>query len=69
MLRAARASRLENQVAIDGAIVSMLAVPKKARVHFLLFNPTEKRAEITYVDGAGIMHRVSKGAPEQLLGR
>lgn len=38
----------------------------KARVHFLLFNPTDKRAAITYVDGAGIMHRVSKGAPEQV---
>lgn len=30
VLLAARASRLENQVAIDGAIVSMLAGPKKA---------------------------------------
>ncbi|XP_052292088.1 LOW QUALITY PROTEIN: ATPase 11, plasma membrane-type [Citrus sinensis] len=67
VLMAARASTLENQVAIDGAIVSMLAGPKKARVHFLLFNPTDKRAAITYVDGAGIMHRVSKGAPEQIL--
>lgn len=35
-------------------------------VHFLLFNPTDKRAAITYVDGAGIMQRVSKGAPEQV---
>lgn len=38
----------------------------KARVHFLLFNPTDKSAAITYVDGAGIMQRVSKGAPEQV---
>ncbi|KAJ4727253.1 Plasma membrane ATPase [Melia azedarach] len=72
VLMAARASRLENQDAIDAAIVSMLADPKEARagikeVHFLPFNPTDKRTALTYVDGAGKMHRVSKGAPEQIL--
>ncbi|CAJ1948091.1 unnamed protein product [Sphenostylis stenocarpa] len=72
VLMAARASRLENQDAIDGAIVSMLADPKEARagikeVHFLPFNPTDKRTALTYLDAAGKMHRVSKGAPEQIL--
>ncbi|XP_010529048.1 PREDICTED: ATPase 7, plasma membrane-type [Tarenaya hassleriana] len=72
VLMAARASRLENQDAIDTAIVSMLGDPKEARagiqeVHFLPFNPTDKRTALTYVDGEGKMHRVSKGAPEQIL--
>ena len=35
-------------------------------VHFLPFNPTDKRTALTYLDGAGKMHRVSKGAPEQV---
>lgn len=72
VLMAARASRLENQDAIDAAIVSMLADPKEARagiteVHFLPFNPTDKRTALTYIDKSGNMHRVSKGAPEQIL--
>ncbi|GLT74091.1 hypothetical protein SLA2020_459120 [Shorea laevis] len=72
VLMAARASRLENQDAIDAAIVGMLADPKEARagiqeVHFLPFNPTDKRTALTYIDGEGKMHRVSKGAPEQIL--
>ncbi|XP_034895173.1 plasma membrane ATPase 1 [Populus alba] len=72
VLMAARASRLENQDAIDCAIVSMLADPKEARagiqeVHFLPFNPTDKRTALTYIDAAGKMQRVSKGAPEQIL--
>ncbi|XP_021893651.1 plasma membrane ATPase 1-like [Carica papaya] len=72
VLMATRASRLENQDAIDTAIVSMLADPKEARagiteVHFLPFNPTDKRTALTYIDKSGKMHRVSKGAPEQIL--
>ncbi|KAK3150195.1 hypothetical protein QOZ80_3AG0230050 [Eleusine coracana subsp. coracana] len=72
ILMAARASRLENQDAIDFAIVSMLPDPKEARagiqeVHFLPFNPTDKRTALTYLDAGGKMHRVSKGAPEQIL--
>ena len=44
---------------------------KKARagiqeVHFLPFNPTDKWTSLTYIDGQGKMHRVSKGAPEQV---
>ncbi|GMY23070.1 plasma membrane H+-ATPase [Fagus crenata] len=72
VLMAAKASRLENQDAIDAAIVSMLADPQEARagikeVHFLPFNPTDKRTALTYLDGADKMQRVSKGAPEQIL--
>ncbi|XP_054789933.1 plasma membrane ATPase 1-like [Prosopis cineraria] len=72
ILMAARASRVENQDAIDTAIVGMLSDPKEARagiqeVHFLPFNPTDKRTALTYIDGNGKMHRVSKGAPEQIL--
>ncbi|CAI0399226.1 unnamed protein product [Linum tenue] len=72
VLMAARASRTENQDAIDAAIVNMLADPKEARagvqeLHFLPFNPTDKRTALTYLDGNGKMHRVSKGAPEQIL--
>lgn len=72
VLLAARASRLENQDAIDAAIINMLADPKEARAniteaHFLPFNPVDKRTAITYIDSDGNWHRASKGAPEQIL--
>ncbi|XP_010914190.1 plasma membrane ATPase [Elaeis guineensis] len=72
LLLAARASRTENQDAIDAAMVGMLADPKEARagireVHFLPFNPVDKRTALTYVDGDGNWHRASKGAPEQIM--
>ncbi|CAL9749028.1 unnamed protein product [Musa acuminata subsp. burmannicoides] len=72
ILHAARAARVENQDAIDAAIVGMLADPKEARagideVHFLPFNPVDKRTAITYVDSFGNWHRSSKGAPEQIV--
>ncbi|KAL3528944.1 hypothetical protein ACH5RR_008266 [Cinchona calisaya] len=72
VLLGARASRVENQDAIDACIVGMLADPKEARagiteVHFLPFNPVDKRTAITYIDSHGNWHRVSKGAPEQIL--
>ena len=35
-------------------------------IHFLPFNPTDKRTALTYLDRDGKMHRVSKGAPEQV---
>lgn len=71
VLIAARASRVENQDAIDASIVNMLADPKEARagiteVHFLPFNPVDKRTAITYYDADGNWHRCSKGAPEQV---
>ncbi|KAM0831688.1 hypothetical protein ACQ4PT_065389 [Festuca glaucescens] len=72
ILLAARASRVENQDAIDMATINMLADPKEARaniteVHFLPFNPIDKRTAITYIDYGGNWFRVSKGAPEQIL--
>ncbi|KAL8492971.1 hypothetical protein ACS0TY_024248 [Phlomoides rotata] len=72
LLHAARASRIENQDAIDTSIVNMLADPKEARagitqVHFLPFNPVEKRTAITYYDASGDWHRSSKGAPEEII--
>ena len=35
-------------------------------VHFLPFNPVEKRTAITYYDNKGDWYRSSKGAPEQV---
>ncbi|KAL8488948.1 hypothetical protein ACS0TY_024552 [Phlomoides rotata] len=72
LLLAARASRTENQDAIDAAIVGTLADPKEARagvreIHFLPFNPVDKRTALTYIDSSGNWHRASKGAPEQIL--
>ncbi|XP_024544580.1 plasma membrane ATPase-like [Selaginella moellendorffii] len=72
LLHASRASRVENQDAIDLAIVNMLGDPKEARegiqeIHFMPFNPTDKRTQMTYLDTQGQMHRASKGAPEQIL--
>ncbi|KAG9441440.1 hypothetical protein H6P81_017294 [Aristolochia fimbriata] len=72
VLLSARASRVENQDAIDASIVGMLADPKEARagiqeVHFLPFNPVDKRTAITYINPDGSWHRVSKGAPEQIV--
>ncbi|XP_042399930.1 plasma membrane ATPase-like [Zingiber officinale] len=72
ILLAARASRTENQDAIDSAVVGMLADPKEARagikeLHFLPFNPVDKRTVLTYIDKNGNWHRASKGAPEQIL--
>ncbi|XP_078433714.1 plasma membrane ATPase-like isoform X1 [Wolffia australiana] len=72
ILLAARASRTENQDAIDAAMVGMLADPKEARagireVHFFPFNPVDKRTALTYIDSDGNWHRVSKGAPEQIM--
>jgi len=72
LLLAAYASRTENQDAIDAAMVGMLADPKEARagireVHFLPFNPVDKRTALTYIDEQGNWHRASKGAPEQIL--
>ncbi|WOL06428.1 plasma membrane ATPase isoform X2 [Canna indica] len=72
VLYAARASRIENQDAIDASIVAMLGDPKEARagikeVHFLPFNPVDKRTALTYIDSNGKWHRSSKGAPEQII--
>lgn len=34
-------------------------------IHFLPFNPTDKRTALTYIDSNGKWFRASKGAPEQ----
>ncbi|KAJ8539347.1 hypothetical protein K7X08_013599 [Anisodus acutangulus] len=54
-------------------IINMLADPKEAcanirQVHFLPFNPVDKRTAITYIDSDGNWYRVSKGASKQILG-
>nr|KJB66333.1 hypothetical protein B456_010G136300 [Gossypium raimondii] len=72
LLLAARASRVENQDAIDACIVGMLGDPKEARagvteVHFFPFNPVDKRTAMTYIEADGSWHRASKGAPEQII--
>ncbi|KAJ0031055.1 hypothetical protein Pint_14659 [Pistacia integerrima] len=72
VLYAARASRTENQDAIDASIVGMLSDPQEARagiteMHFLPFNPVDKRTAITYIDNHGDWYRSSKGAPEQII--
>ncbi|KAJ4890684.1 H(+)-ATPase 5 [Raphanus sativus] len=73
ILLAARASRIEDQDAVDAAIVGMLGDPKEARagvreVHFLPFNHVDKRTALTYVvESDGSWYRASKGAPEQIL--
>nr|CAN62932.1 hypothetical protein VITISV_023447 [Vitis vinifera] len=38
-------------------------------MHFLPFNPVDKRTAITYIDSNGNWIRASKGAPEQILNR
>ena len=35
-------------------------------IHFLPFNPVDKRTALTYIDENGNWHRASKGAPEQV---
>nr|CAD1831924.1 unnamed protein product [Ananas comosus var. bracteatus] len=72
VLYAARASRVENQDAIDASIVGMLADPKEARagiqeVHFLPFNPVEKRTAITYIDSAASGTASAKAPPNRLI--
>ncbi|KAE8662926.1 Plasma membrane ATPase [Hibiscus syriacus] len=73
ILLAPRASRVKNQDAIDTCIVGMLGDPKEARagvteVHFFPFNPVDKHTTMTYIEPDGSWHRVSKGAPEQIIG-
>ncbi|KAF1883651.1 hypothetical protein Lal_00012568 [Lupinus albus] len=54
------------------ALMAGLAPKTKARaaireVHFLPFNPVDKRTALTYIDSNGNWHRASKGAPEQII--
>ncbi|KAF6004893.1 plasma membrane H+-ATPase [Cyanidiococcus yangmingshanensis] len=74
MIFAARASRTENQDAIDFAVVNSLPDPKMARegieeLDFHPFNPVDKRTEITYRDNKdGKVYKATKGAPQIILG-
>ncbi|CAL4897379.1 unnamed protein product [Urochloa decumbens] len=54
-----------NKLTVDKNLVEARAGIQE--VHFLPFNPTDKRTALTYIDGDGKMYRVSKGAPEQIL--
>ncbi|CAI0527025.1 unnamed protein product [Linum tenue] len=54
-------------MAIGSHRLSQQARAGVTEVHFLPFNPTDKRTALTYLDSSGKMHRVSKGAPEQIL--
>lgn len=36
-------------------------------MHFLPFNPVDKRTALTYIEADGSWHRASKGAPEQVI--
>eukprot|EP00871_Galdieria_phlegrea_P003618 jgi/Galph1/4257/GphlegSOOS_G2885.1 len=73
MLFAARSSRVENQDAIDYAIVNSLRNPADARkgideLHFLPFDPVGKRTAITYKEHKdGKKYRITKGAPQIIL--
>ncbi|QHO07603.1 Plasma membrane ATPase [Arachis hypogaea] len=58
--------RILIEVAIGAAIVGMLADPKEG-VHFLPFNPVDKRIALTYIDSDGNWPRVRKGAPEKII--
>jgi hypothetical protein len=58
LLLAVRASRTENQDTFDTAMDGMLADPKEAmtgirEIHFLPFNPIDKRTALTYIDADG----------------
>ncbi|KAF7142795.1 hypothetical protein RHSIM_Rhsim05G0090400 [Rhododendron simsii] len=74
VLMATRASRVENQDAIDTAIVGTLADPKEAcrllqglgRLAFKRFT-SFRLTPLISIDSEGKMHRVSKAAPEQIL--
>ncbi|KAI8320191.1 plasma-membrane proton-e, partial [Martensiomyces pterosporus] len=73
LLLSAYASRVENQDAIDKSIVGSLSDPKQARegievLHFLPFNPVDKRTEVTYRRlSDNTVHRISKGMTQMIL--
>ncbi|KAJ9671684.1 hypothetical protein PVL29_025411 [Vitis rotundifolia] len=64
--------KIENQDAIDAAIVGVPAGQKEVQVEirevrFLPFNPVAKRIAPTYIDADEKRHRASKGTTEQIL--
>ncbi|KAK9128289.1 hypothetical protein Syun_017086 [Stephania yunnanensis] len=56
-----------NEVTKDGMFsvgeMECMARAGIEEVHFLSFNPTDKKTALTYLDQQGKMHRVSKGPP------
>ncbi|KAI3426541.1 uncharacterized protein J3R85_009898 [Psidium guajava] len=54
-----------NKLNVDKSLIEARA--GITEVHFLPFNPVDKRTAITYIDGNGDWHRCSKGAPEQIM--
>lgn len=57
---------LESWIHITCIVVTFQARAGIREVHFLPFNPVDKRTALTYIDSNGTWHRVSKGAPEQV---
>ena len=58
------------KVVLEIMIIYMVFAQARAgiqEVHFLPFNPVEKRTAITYIDADGNWYRSSKGAPEQVI--
>jgi len=72
VLAAALASRTENQDPIDLAVTSGLeddtALSRYEQLQFVPFDPVHKRTEATVRDADGSTFRVSKGAPQVIVG-
>ena len=72
ILNGALASRAENQDTIDMAVLSGLqdrkALDAYQAVHFQPFDPVHKRTEATLKTKSGDVVRVTKGAPQVILG-
>ncbi|CAK9326525.1 unnamed protein product [Citrullus colocynthis] len=54
-----------NKLTVDKSLIEARA--GITEVHFLPFNPVEKRTAITYIDSNGNWYRISKGALEQII--
>ncbi len=71
VLAAALASKAEDRDAIDTAVIEGLSNPdvlqRYRQTRFVPFDPTHKRTEAT-VQGTGSSFRVSKGAPQVIIG-
>ncbi len=72
ILAASLASRKENEDAIDQAILErglpLLSGKDYKVTHFMPFDPVQKRTEASVTDARGTHFRVTKGAPQVILG-
>lgn len=72
ILAGALASREEDQDPIDMAVLGGVEKPDKLNdyeiLHFQPFDPVHKRTEATVKDSDGKEYKVSKGAPQAILG-